>query len=139
MPDSSILFYLDENQPVHLLSRILTSRGHQVRPVQVGEKDPSILRSADEDGAVIVTADKWFARELYRFPSGHHQRYFRAGVIQVRGVWTIDGPNLALWLPVVETVLAVRRSQEDYRMAIELRPTTVVVFGPTGDKPSPKT
>ena len=117
---SPIHFFIDEHLPVHLLGDILTARGHQVTPVQVGFKDPAILVTAEQVGAVIMTSDTWYLRELYRFPTGHRKRYEQAGVVQVHGEWAAARRGIQDWLPVIEATYHLRRGQADRRIGIDL-------------------
>lgn len=117
----SIEFFIDENQPAVALGTVLTARGHRAIPVQVGFKDPAILVTAEQIGAVIVTADTWFLKELYRLPSGHHRRrYTTAGVVQVPGEWEAARRRITDYLPLFEAVYRLRRQQEDRRLGIDL-------------------
>lgn len=117
----SIEFFVDENQPTDALGAMLTARGHRSIPVQVGFKHPAILVTAEQVGAVIMTADTWFLKELFRLPTGHHRsRYFAAGVVQVPGEWEAARRRIADYLPLVETVFRLRRQQEDRRLGIDL-------------------
>jgi hypothetical protein len=115
-----LIFYVDENLPVRSVSAILTSRGHQVMPVQVGFKDQAILVTAEQVGAIIVTADVWFLRELFRLPSSHHRRYRRAGIVQVPGDWGLARPLIEEYLPIIEVTCAVRSTQVDNRIGVDL-------------------
>ena len=116
----SIHFFIDEHLPARALGQILTARGHRATPVQVGFKDPAILVTADEVGAVIMTADRWFLRELYRYPAEHRRRYLQAGVVQVPGEWDAAQRRIIDWLPVVEAVYQMRQGQADRRLGIDL-------------------
>ena len=120
MIDLAILFFLDEHLPVRQLGSMLLDRGHQVRAVQVGFKDPAILATADEQGAVIITADTWFLKELFRYPENHPRRFHRAGVVQVPGEWNIARARLIEYLPVLEAFYAGRRSQPDPRFGFDI-------------------
>jgi hypothetical protein len=115
-----IHFFIDENQPVRQLRAILEHRGHRVTPVQVGFKDPAILIAAEQEEAVIVTADKWFLTELFRFPAEHRRRYRKAGVVLVPGEWEAAQPRLVDNLLVIEAVYQVRLERDDRRMGINL-------------------
>ncbi len=116
----SILFYLDEHLPSHALTTILTSRGHHASSVTVGFKDPAILRIAEQEGAIVITADTWFLRELFRHPHGHKQGFRRAGVIQVSGLWDQARRRLIEYLPIIEAVYRVRAAQPDRPLGINL-------------------
>lgn len=117
----SIEFFIDENQPAEALGAVVTGRGHRAPPVQVGFKDPAILVTAEQVGAVIITADTWFLRELYRLPAGHQRRrYVRAGVVQVPGEWEAARSRIFDYRPLVEAVCRLRRQQEDRRIGIDL-------------------
>ncbi len=113
-------FFIDENLPVRLLRTILAERNHQVTPVQVAFKDPAILRTADEIGAVIITSDKWFLRELFRLPTGHRSRFRQAGVVPVPGTWEIARRRIIEYLPMIEVMYRTRRAQADARLGIDL-------------------
>lgn len=131
-----IHFFLDEHLPAHTLVPILTARHHDATPVQVGFKDPAILVTADQVGAVILTADAWFLRELFRFPSGHRQRFSRAGVVQVPGEWSTARRRIVDYLPVVEAVYRMRQQHPDRRLGIDLSGATVRIVEP--EPPAPR-
>jgi hypothetical protein len=115
-----IPFLVDEHLPVRLLLPILERRGHSVTPVQVASEDPAILATAEETASVIVTADRWFLNELFRYPVGHPRCYKQAGVVQVPGVWGMTRPRVSNYLPIIEAVYALRSGQTDRRVAIDL-------------------
>jgi hypothetical protein len=127
-------FFVDEHLPARLLDAILTARGHRVTPVQIGFKDTAILVTAEQTGAVIITADTWFLTELYRLPAGHKNRYRRAGVVQVPGEWGTARQRITDYLPVIEHVYRLRREQEDLRVGVDLSGTTIRILEA---KPSP--
>lgn len=116
----SILFYLDEHLPSHALTAILSQRGHQASSVTVGFKDPAILRIAEQLGAIVITADTWFLKELFRHPPSHQQGFRRAGVIQVSGEWSQARARLLEYLPVIEAVYRVRLLQPGRPLGINL-------------------
>lgn len=125
-----INFFIDENQPAHLLRGILGARGHRATAVQVGFKDPAILVTAEEEHAVVITADTWFLTELYRFPFGSRRhRFFRAGVVQVPGTWAEVRPRITDYLPVIEQVYLLRLTQPDQRLGIDLCGATIRILG----------
>lgn len=115
-----ITFYVDENLPVRLVSAILTDYGHRVEAVQVGFRDQAILATAERNQAVIITADVWFLRELFRYPTRHHRRLKEAGVIQVPGDWSRAEPLISEYLPVIEAICRLRRAQADHRVGVDL-------------------
>lgn len=115
-----LLFYIDEHLPARELKAILAARGHEVVPVQIGFKDPAILVTAEANGAIIVTADTSFLRELFRLPAGHRRRFVRARVVQVAGEWPAARQRLLDYLPVVEAVCLLRMQQQDQRVGIDL-------------------
>jgi hypothetical protein len=100
--------------------KILEERGHLVAPVQVAVEDQAILAAAEQTGGIIITADKWFVRELFRFPAGHPASLRKAGVVQVPGTWTMARLRLVTYLPVIEVILDLRRAEPDRRFAIDL-------------------
>jgi Domain of unknown function (DUF5615) len=115
-----ISFLVDEHLPVRLLLPILTERGHQVTPVHLTSEDPAILTMAEDTSSVIVTADRRFLNELFRYPVGHRRCYRQAGVIQVPGVWSTTRLRITNYLPVIEAVYALRGGETDRRVAIDL-------------------
>jgi hypothetical protein len=115
-----IHFFMDEDLPARALARILEARGHRATPVQVGLKDPAIMVTAEQEGAVIVTADKWFLRELFRFPSGHKGRFERVGVVQVAGEWEYAERRIRDYLPIVEQAYHLRQRKDDRRLGVDL-------------------
>lgn len=116
----SISFLIDEHLPVSNIRPLLEDRGHTVEPVRVGVGDHNIIGMAERLGAIIVTADKWFLEELFRYPVGHRRCYERAGVIQVPGTWAAARVRLTTYLPVIEVLAEVRMAQPDRRVAIDL-------------------
>lgn len=125
---SPILFYVDENQPVAGVSDILVPRGHQVVAVQVGERDPAILWTAEEAGAVIITADTWFLEELYGIQRKRPSPFRRAGVVLVPGTWDRAEPRLRSFLWLIESAYASRRGLADLRIGINLALGQVRVY-----------
>lgn len=115
-----IRFLVDEHLPIHLLRPILEDRGHLVTPVQVTSEDPLILATAEATASIVVTADKWFLKELFRYPVGHRRCCTRAGVVQVPGIWAMARLRIADYLPIIEAVHALRGGQADRRVAIDL-------------------
>lgn len=116
----TIRFLVDEHLPVDQLRLILEPRGHAVTPVDASSKDPEILATAEEIGAIVVTADGWFLEELFRFPPGHRNGPRAAGVIQLPGTWATARVRLTTYLPVIEVLAQVRGAQPDRRVAIDL-------------------
>lgn len=113
-------FLVDEHLPVHQLRTILEPRGHAVTPVDLSSKDPAILATAEEIGAVVVTADTWFLDELFRYPPGHRNCFRAAGVIQPPGMWAAARLRLTTYLPVIEVLAEAPSAQQDRRVAIDL-------------------
>ncbi len=126
----SINFFIDENQPAHFLRAILGARGHQTTAVQVGFKDPAILVTAEEEQAVVITADTWFLKELYRVPiTSKRNRFTRAGVVQVPGTWAEVRPRIMDYLPVIEVVYQLRLGHSDQRLGVDLCGSTIRILG----------
>jgi hypothetical protein len=125
-----ISFLIDEHLPTPVLLPILEDRGHLVTPIQVRSGDPAILKIAEETAAVIVTADSWFLHELFRFPVGHRRCYQAAGVIQVPESWAAARTRISSYLPIIEAVYALRRTQPDHRVAIDLSQREIRIWEP---------
>jgi hypothetical protein len=115
-----IRLLVDEHLPAHLLLPLLESRGHLARSVQVTSADPLILATAEDTGSIVVTADQWFLRELFRYPVGHRHCYRQAGVVRVPGTWAAARLRLTKYLPVIEFLVELRQNQTDRRVAIDL-------------------
>jgi hypothetical protein len=130
-----IRFFDDEHLPFHALGPILTARGHQATPVQIGAEDPAILVTADQVGAVIVTADAWFLRESFRLPTEHRRRSVRAGVVQLPGEWSAARQRILDYLPIIEMVYQRRRRLVDQRLGIDLAGSTVRITDPRPGSP----
>ena len=128
VPGIVIEFFTDEHLPVMALGRLLTARGHTAKAVQVGFKDPSIIVTAEEENAVIITADRWFLRELFKQPRGNPGRFSRAGVIQVPGEWSAAQACLLTYLPLIEAAYAVHMGQTDSRLGVDLSGTTIHIW-----------
>ena len=58
-------FWIDENVHSHI-AKALERNGHEIRIAKRGTKDPSILISATEENAVIITYDQDFERYVLR-------------------------------------------------------------------------
>ena len=58
-------FWIDENVHSHI-AKALERNGHEIRIAKRGTKDPSILISAIEENAVIITYDQDFERYVLR-------------------------------------------------------------------------
>jgi hypothetical protein len=116
----SISFLIDEHLPVWNIRPLLEAHGHRVEPVRVGVEDQNIIGMAERIGAIVITADKWFLEELFRYPPGHRNCFQRAGVIQVPGTWAAARLRLTTYLPVIEVLARVRSAQPDCRLAIDL-------------------
>jgi hypothetical protein len=125
MQQPPLLFLLDENQFSATFPRILKARGHRFEQVTIAAKDPSILVTANLWRAIILTADRWFLKELFRLPEPNRRRRFnRAGVVQLPGEIEIAVMRFEHYLPVVEAICHMCRERDDQRVDIEIRPTT---------------
>jgi hypothetical protein len=127
---AQIPFLVDENLPVDQMRSILEGRGHLVTPAAIGSSDATILARAEETSSIIVTADKWFLDELFRYPVGHRRCFRFAGVIQVPGVWTMTRLRITNYLPIVEALYAIRGDQPDRRVAIDLSRRWIRIWEP---------
>ena len=58
-------FWIDENVHVHI-AKALKQAGHEIRIAKRGTDDFSILASATEESAVIITQDKDFERYVLK-------------------------------------------------------------------------
>jgi len=125
----AIPFIVDEHLPYIEVRHILVD--HAVDGMDLGTKDPAILAAAEIDGAVILTADKWFSTQLRRMPHFDKHRHLRAGVVWLPGTWAVAGPMLRRWLPVVEAVYQVTRLEQDQRVVVALRANGVVYIDPS--------
>lgn len=110
---------------------MLRNRGHLATSVEVGFKDAALLKTAEEQGAAVITADSWFLKELFRYPRGHRHCFRRAGVIQVHGEWDQARQRLLDYLPIIEAVHLVRMSQADSPLGINLSTREVRILEPT--------
>ncbi len=119
-PAAPISFLVDEHLPVRLLLPILGARGHHATPIVANSADATILTRAEQTASVIITADTWFLEELFRYPVGHRRCYTRAGVIQVPGVWAMARLRITNYIPIIEALHALRSTQPDRRVAIDL-------------------
>lgn len=137
MADARILFFIDEHLPASRVRPLLEQRGHVAQAVQVGFKDPSIIATADIEGAVIITADGWFLSELFRYPVGHPRAFLRAGVVKVAGEWDAAQARLIEFLPVIEHLYPGAKAKADPRFGMDLS-ETVVRIGPFPPRPPRK-
>ena len=88
------------------------------------------LTRAEKTASVIITADSWFLDELFRYPVGHRRCYRAAGVIQVPGEWAAARLRLTTYLPIVESLAALRGAQPDRRVAIDLSRRVIRIHEP---------
>ena len=123
-----IRFLVDEHLPVRQLIPLLGNRGHQAASVELRTGNPVILKLAEETGAVVITADRWFLEELLQYPRGHPDCYTRAGVIQVPGTWAATRPRLTTYLPVIEYLVEVRRARDDQHFAMNLSRREIRIY-----------
>lgn len=128
MPGTLIQFFTDEHLPVKRLGRILTANGHSAQSVQVAIKDPSIIVTAEEVGAIIITADTWFLKELFKHPRDHPQRFRRAGVIQIPGEWGLAEQRITANMPLIEVAWQLRIGKSDLRVGIDLSGVTIHIM-----------
>lgn len=117
-----IIFYVDEMWPVPRVDTLLGRRGHEVRRPDRGEPDLSILTRAEQDGAVIVTGDAWFYRQLHPRRPGARSMYRRAGVVYLPGEWETAEPLIGEWLPVIEAAYRVMQDRTDKRLVVAFEP-----------------
>jgi hypothetical protein len=124
-----IVFFVDEHFPERQMRSILAP--HVMTAVQIRALDQEILRTAELQSAIVITADKWFLKELYRYPPGHRHCFARAGVIQLPGEWDRARQRLADYLPVIEAVFRLRRSATiDQRIGIDLSQAQIRIHEP---------
>jgi hypothetical protein len=116
----TIAFLIDEHLPVRNIRPLLEAHGHTAEPVRVDVEDQDIIGMAERMGAIIMTADRWFLEELFRYPPDHRNCFQRAGVIQLLGTWAAAHLRLTTYLPVIEVLAEVRSAQPDRRVAIDL-------------------
>jgi hypothetical protein len=121
-------FYVDENLSPRRLATIFGASGHELRTARLGDQDPTILNLAEEESAIVITADRWFLQELYRFPFGHRQAYSQAGVIQVPGEWQAAHRQLRRYVRVIEAVIELRAGEIDRRVGIDFSKAQIRIF-----------
>jgi hypothetical protein len=98
----------------------MLDRGHLVTSVGTNSVDQVILAKDETTGALILTADRWFLSELFRYPVGHRQCYQRAGVILLPGTGPRSRVRLVCYLPDIELQNVIRSGQPDRPEAIHL-------------------
>lgn len=126
-PTSSILFYVDENLAVRRLRPMLEERGHRVEAVAVAAEDQVILATAEQLGAIVITGDKWFMRELFREAKGQPPRFRSAGVVLVPGEWPKARDRISAFLWLIEAAYHYCEGRVDRRLGIDLAKTEVRV------------
>jgi len=139
---SPIAFLVDESVRYKAITAMLVARGYAANSVTLREKDAAILRSAEESGQVIVTADADY-KEVIRFPSGHPKAYIRAGVVLLCGDMIDGHEDFERWLPLVDLVWFQCQSQASKRFVIDIsnRNQFRITFGndPKPKRPAPGT
>jgi hypothetical protein len=121
-----MLFFADEHIRLIDARAILEPRGHTLRPVVIAEEDFTILEASEEEGAVILTADRWFYTQLRR--TGRiRTAYQRASVIRIPGEWRVAAPLLRYWLPLIEVAYDQVQQTRDKRLVVEIRSSTILI------------
>lgn len=124
-----LLFFVDESLPHRSVLRVL--EGHTIEQVDLSAKDPEILRSAEQRGAILVVQDKWFLRELYRLPCDHRHCFRHAGVIKLPGEWDKAEPRLIKYLSVIEELYRLAQLHaEDHRIGVDLSRAEIRIIDP---------
>ncbi len=124
MDRPSIAFLLDEHTP-RSIERFLAERGHRVMRAPGGATDNDILAAAERDGLVIVTADRDFKAAITRNPSRGRRRYTQAGLIRIEGEADKAIVRLRLLIDVIERLYLTCQQQEDKRLIVHVRATSV--------------
>lgn len=117
-----IEFFVDEMLPVQRMTTLIRGRGHLLRQVDLSEKDPAILRTAEAVGAVVITSDRYFYKQLHLRPPLWRSDFRRAGVVLIPGEWNTAEPLIAEWLPVIEVAYRVLQDREDKRLVVSFEP-----------------
>lgn len=124
-----ITFLIDEHLPVDAFRR--AAGPHVVVVAKRKTPDAAILRTAEENGQIVITADTWFLRELTRYPLTHKLAYRRAGVVQVPGEWEPAQRRLARFLPLIETMHHLAHAHAlDHRVGVNLSRAEIRIFAP---------
>jgi hypothetical protein len=130
-----IPFWIDESLPLQDILLILAN--HSVQQVTIKAMDQEILRSAEDQGAIVIVQDKWFLKQLYRLPRHDRRCLRKAGVIQLPGEWDKAEIRLRKYLPLIELAYQICMLQpDDRRLGINLATTEIRIFDPW-DLPEP--
>jgi hypothetical protein len=124
---ASIHFHVDEQLPPINVRSLLLPRGHVITRVRLGTDDSTILSRAEDEGAVILTADHWFYTQLRRQSGRDLRRFRRAGVVRVLGEWGPAERQLREWLPLIECAYEVIQLRDDKRLVIEFRSSAIYI------------
>jgi hypothetical protein len=123
MTNRRVLFISDENLPRLIMRQILA--GHDVRVPEEGTLDPAILAEAEADGAIVISSDTFFYRQLRRKPyenQGKSLRTYRnAGAVLIPATWSKAAPLLRKWLPIILTIHDILAEDDDKRVVIDIR------------------
>ncbi len=115
---------LDEHIP-RSIERLFTERGHVVMRAPGGASDLDLVASADRDGLIVVAADRHFRLHITRNPNRDRRRFTRAGLIKVPGEAHIAIERVAKFIEVIEFLFEACQLDDDKRLIIEIRPTSV--------------
>lgn len=104
---------------------------HRLVVVATGTQDVEILHSAENQGAIVITSDVWFLKELFRLPATDRKCFTRAGVVQVPGEWEKVQGRLTEYLPLIEAVYRITRGRSgNQRIGINLAKTEIRIMDP---------
>jgi hypothetical protein len=127
--DDQLLFFVDESLPIREIKAILA--GHRIEPVDLQSFDPEILRSAEQQSAIVIVQDKGFLRNLYRFLREDPRCMRRAGVVCLPGEWEKARARLTKYLPLIELLCQIaRRQPHDQRLGIDLSQAEIRIKDP---------
>jgi hypothetical protein len=120
MAERSISFIADEHLRLFVLTSLLQPRGHSIERLDLAAKDPEILLTAEERGAVILSSDKrYFWNQLAHNPKTRIQ-YQKAGLVILPGEWSSALALLREFIPVIEAVYQVTRERTCQRFAVKI-------------------
>jgi hypothetical protein len=121
-----MLFLADEHVEFDEARDILGSRGHILQRGKPRDEDLVLLAAAERDGAIMLTADRWFYTQLRRV--GHVRSiYRRAGVVRLPGEWAAAAAALRYWLPLIEVAYELMQEKRDKRLVVEIRSSTILI------------
>lgn len=126
-----MLFFLDENIPAGVYE-VLHRQGHEVKWTRdflpLGSKDEVVARSAEINGAVLVSHDKDFKEIAPRIPKGARTTFRKLSMIRMECTKPQSPVRFATALPYIEFEFEQRRAMHDKRLIVAVKTSAITIY-----------